>query len=171
MRLTKYHKEAFVRAVMADVPKIDYQELARERVQKYALYILHDDVAALCAKDEKLKAKVTQYTYLPGVLQSVYATSTESDVYWLKTYHETVWDELRVMSDAYEAQRTARSELECSVQNAIAGCTTVKNALKMLPEFAEYLPVDVERTDNLPMISTIVASLTLAGWPKDAVAV
>ena len=67
-----------------------------------------------------------------------------------------------------ERQRQHRESLKEKISGVIAGCTTVKTAKARLPEFAKYLPEEVEKTQNLPAIANLVADLTKLGWPKDA---
>lgn len=165
MKLTKSDKEAFVRAVMDDVPKEDFQEQAHKLVTDYHF-------KKLPAKVRKVIAEIgadwvrTWYVSLPCGLGSTHCTTFDGQPHY---------DALEVpgvaeLAEKEKAQSRTRRELKAKVEAMIAGCSTLKQAKERLPEFEKYLPQDRDGTGvgNLPAIANVVADLVTAGWPKDA---
>ena len=159
MRLTISDKQAFVRAVLDDVPSIDYSaefrvfalDASAKKLPK-AIKAIHDD--------PKLRGwlQCDKWANMPGSCCRVYDTDFEDDKYRSK---------VEELSASNKAQNAQRSELHNKLTAAIASCTTLKQAQALLPEFAKYLPEDRESvTKCLPAVANLVADLSRAGWPK-----
>jgi hypothetical protein len=166
-RLTTYSRNAFIQAVMDDVPLVDYSEQAREKVQKFALSKLPAGVAAA------LKAfpdwfDVKAYISLPGVLANCYVVHRNRDeLDKLLKADKKLWPELEAMAKAASAQAATRQALREKVKALAYSCTTVSALQTKAPEFAKYIsgasaPVD----RSVPVVQNIVADLVAAGWPK-----
>lgn len=164
MRLTKHDKDAFVRAVLDDVPYVDYSEQARKLVMKHLISLLPGIVQQ--AYKENPEWIKTARVNLPNYLQDFYGPTFEyvSYVYFPGELKE----QLAELSDAAKEQSNTRKTLEDTVTGLINSATTLKAALKNFPEFAKYLPADRDAagTANLPA-ANVIADLTNAGWPKD----
>lgn len=161
MKLTKSDREAFVAAVMNDVPKIDYDE----RAQKLATELLLESYPAAIQKvyaDKELRTYLqNSYIGMPDCLSSFYGPSTESKSFYTD-------ERLKAIAEEAQAQSQARRTLRESLTGIIGACSTLKQAQERLPEFEKYLPTDRGGSGltNLPAISNVVAELTKAGWPK-----
>jgi hypothetical protein len=161
MKLTKTDREAFVRAVMNDVPMVDYNEKARALAMEHLVASLPSAVRALW-NDNALRGYVKvirHYTQYP--LDNI--TGPEGD------FSIAVTAQLDSLATAMSDQNDERRELQERLAGVIAGCSTLAKATKVLPEFVKYLPADRDGTGvtNLPAISGVVADLTKAGWPKE----
>ena len=174
MRLTKYHKEAFVMAVMADVPKHDFAD-------DYAKLIKAD---MLENATPKIRAILTDSDVSHLVLtgrDSVRAESIKIDnrayCYWeLQLGSPVVYNgyeksksvkaaESRLAHRAAE-QMLTRKKLKASVEGIIGSCYTLKSAHERLPEFTKYLPEAEVKGSLLPAIANLAAELVKAGWPQ-----
>lgn len=158
MKLTSALRVAFVRAAMADVPKIDYTEKARNLINKL------NKEYQIKAKIDKVDIMRLTNTYLNVVNQSFYVRGLTDIEYADVKAHP----EVKTLNDLHEAQRKAHHELERKLAGAIAGCSTRKQAAEALPEFEKYLPEDaVAAMRSLPAIANVVTDFVKAGWPKN----
>jgi hypothetical protein len=165
-RLTKYQRDAFVEAVMQDVPTIDYEKQAHDLVKNAALAALPPQVRAIAANKELshyLETTNHWFGYHQGDFSSVTVFQGRCTNY--------MTDEVRKQLDAIvelaKAQNERLSETRAKVRAAIGGCSTDRIARERLPEFAKYLPEPEEKTPYLPAVANIVADLVSLGWPKD----
>jgi hypothetical protein len=168
-RLTTYARNAFISAVMDDVPHVDYNEQAREKVQKFALSKLPVGVAtALKAYPDWFQVQVQVYATLPGVLANcMVAHKDRNEFDKLLKADKKLWAELEGMAKAAGAQSDVRNALRQKVKGLAYSCTTVKALAERAPEFAKYIsgaPTPEDRT--VPVVQNIVADLVAAGWPK-----
>lgn len=184
MKLTKKHREDFVDAVMADVPKENYATQIEDVIRKLWRAILKreklENVDA-----ERLNKEAVHVCY------SIHDTTKEAVVEIPKG--ERRWDytsrficslrlhglteeeakELPASAEVAElvgkvvVQYNQRAALRQKITAVIASCTTLKQAKEALPEFEKYLPAEPGKMDrSLPVVGNLVAELTKAGWPK-----
>lgn len=164
MRLTNMDRDAFITAVMDDVPKIDYQtqaeKIAREGLDKS----LPEDLLAVVKKYPQHFD--TSTVRLPSPLNNIAVRGPYN--YSSLEKLPKVEAELDKLAAKYQLQKEARRDLRTKIHGAIYGCTTLKAAQERLPEFVKYLPKDRDGTltPNLPAVVNLVADLTKAGWPK-----
>jgi hypothetical protein len=160
MRLTTAHRDAFVRAVMDDVPSIDYQTRAEEIVRALAVNNLPPPIQAIWKERLDLRVHIAQSTYvnLPYPLHGRYMPADPGEL-------PAEVDECATL---LTQQKVFRNDLRQKLSTMIAACSTLASAHKNLPEFAKYLPAEVVPTKNLPAVANVVAELSKAGWPKDA---
>jgi len=159
MKLTNSDRDAFVSAVMSDVPLVDHSEQARKIV-----------LAAAAAKLPKELKPIWADTNLRGFI----GTSEHFSMpYPLGTARVppvtfTPPKELEGLAEAAKAQSSTRDALRRKVRAVISGCSTLKQATERLPEFVKYLPWDRNgsSTVDLPAIANVVTDLLAAGWPK-----
>lgn len=165
MRLTKSDKEAFVRAVMDDVPEVDYQEQVRSKIMAWALSIMPDKVRAVY--NEYPQYFETNLVNTPRGCWGVNVPIAEY-VGDLGKRAPELWAELVDLGTLCTEQCQARRTLESKVRGLIETCSTLKKAHELLPEFTKYLPADRDQkvVANLPVANT-VTELMLAGWPKN----
>jgi hypothetical protein len=162
MRLTKSDKEAFVRAVMADVPMIDYDDQAGRLLQEAAVKDMPATVFTVYVDTRTRHYLHTERVWTPGCLQTAHI------------YHGRGWkpsEELKAkldeLSELKRQQAQAQLEIQSKIQGVINSCTTLKRAQELLPEFAKYLPAEREtQAQHAPAITGLVVDLTKLGWPK-----
>lgn len=166
MKLTNSDRDAFIKAVMDDVPTIDYDEVCREKVQKWALARAPETIKAAYAEAPNYLSY--KYYCVPGSLCGAYGIG-DSDCYEISKIDPGFNNELRELASLKDAQIQKNRELEGQLRGVIFSCTTLKKAKELLPEFEKYLPADRDSVVDraMPVISNLVASLTEAGWPKD----
>lgn len=167
MRLTNSSRNAFVAAVMDDVPFIDYNEQARVKVQKFALTKLPAGVAAA------LKAfpdwfDVKAHIILPGTLSNCYVAARErSEFDKVLRADKKLWAELEALEKANKDQAATRQALRDKVKGLAHCCATVNALQTRAPEFAKYVSGASSPPDrSVPVVQNIVADLVAAGWPK-----
>lgn len=172
MKLTKYTRQAFVRAAMDDVPEVDYNQRARDIALAAAEKLIPAEIKLLIAKSATALWVHKHWLTLPGSFSNILvATPSDSGSYWLKEKAPKVWAELCVLAKSDEKQREQRKELRLKLTACAESVTTRKALADLLPEFEKYLPVDErEAIRTLPAVANVVAEFTKAGWPKHGVA-
>lgn len=166
MRLINADREAFIQAVLDDVPQIDYDEVARSKINAWAVSRMPEALAK--AYKEYPGFFKNGYYYTPGSLNGCYAVGEDSR-YDIEDRDPVLWKELEELANQKTEQSNKLRDLRVQLRGVIFSCTTLKKAEELLPEFKKYLPADRDgQTDRkMPVISNLVATLTEAGWPKD----
>lgn len=171
MRLNNSDRDAFVRAVLQDVPSENYPE----RAQALALAAMKN-AAPQCVKDVEVLngyelARSSVHLGAVGYVYSPYA-APYSDQARFRAAFPDVWTQIDAMNTAYAAQKTARYDLQRELRSAIYGCSTLKQAKERFPDLIKYLPTDrsPKATAQVPAISNIMPSLRAAGWPLNTAA-
>jgi hypothetical protein len=166
MRLTKYDKEAFVKAVMNDVPSVDYDEQVRSKMKAWGLESLPEDLRPLAKKYPDYFEK--PYVYTPANCPNVSTICRPDWVYYgFKDQEPEKYAELTAIDVEAKAQYETREAMRRKVTGLINVCSTLKTAKARLPEFEKYLPAEHGGTGvvNLP-VANVLAELMNAGWPK-----
>ena len=166
MKLNNYDRDSFVRAVMNDVPQIDYcakaealVKAAHEKWLPAAVKPLYED------KELRHRFLKTNYINFSQHLSSITLYAADGfEIGSVKGLREKI-SELAAKASEQSAKRRS---LHSQVKSAIYGCNTLKQATDLMPEFAKYLPQDRDGkvTRNVPAIGNLVTDLTAAGWPK-----
>lgn len=163
MRLTNAMRDAFIRQVMNDVPRVDYDE----QIQKIALSAI---VAAMPTNVREAFNNNpdwinTEHIDLPGAGWRRRPCPTHSR----PSIAEADADAMRKLRVLDEAQDKLREELEAKLRAAAYACTTNAKLLELLPEFEKYIPKDgAASSRSLPVVQNMVADFIKAGWPKQA---
>ncbi len=165
MKLTKTIREAFVRSVMNDVPKIDYNEQALAVVTKAFFDAAPPEIQAIITTNGVAKNWLnTSYYSCPRGLSSVTVFRSQLRIEKLDPSFQRKLDEL---ASAAAAQETARYELSQKLSAAALSVTTRKALVTLLPEFEKYLPADEQAAcRTLPAVANVMADFVKAGWPK-----
>ena len=168
MKLTNYLRNAFVSAVMQDVPTKDFDEeidkvlveaVAKELPEKLRAAWL--DPLLRCYFDTRsLYVHDTFYARVPSPLY----TYSSDDGPTHPSYR--IKDALRPLAEQRAEARRARRELEDKLHAVVAGCNTRKQLAEALPEFEKYALQEPAKLAGLPAVSGVVADLVAAGWPK-----
>jgi len=153
-RLTNTIRDAFIKAVMADVPSVDYQAIVNDRVNaaQAARFPLGADAFYQLAK--------------AGWLRS---TSGFVATGWVKYFGPDL-SPLPDTSDldaSMRQQSAARDDVRRQVRALAYSHTTLEKLREAAPELAKYLPVPsstkVDRT--VPVVQVdVVGVLRAAGW-------
>jgi hypothetical protein len=184
MKLNATHRSAFVRAVMSDVPRQDFNEELRSLIETDNLEQLPKQMKPIYL-DKALQpylmngsaTSARNNVYLPcktdkwGNQRQVFLDSIcVTRFYQISAPAQKKIDALYAK---YVEQERARSALEAKIDAVITGCGTLKLALERLPEFKKYLPAEEVKGTMLPAIAGLAADLVAMGWPdggKKAVA-
>jgi hypothetical protein len=155
-RITKYDRQAIVRAIMADVPTPDKKQ-RRQELQ-----------AAIVKSMSPTVRKV--YTAYPTALRTYHIGDL--------TYDGCDWDSRNVivgdvsnttvdeLAQKYKDEDRAVSDARYALKGAIEACSTYKQLMTRLPEFEKYYPKPDAPAANLPALANVVADLSKLGWPK-----
>lgn len=160
MRLTKSDRDAFVSAVMDDVPSVDYRGQAHALVREDAVNQLPKKVKEVYEDDSLKKYLDRVSVYLNDQFHSAYVVGPEYKM------SSAVAAKIKELAEKHKEQDKRRRVLKDSLKSAILACNTLKQAKERMPEFEKYLPADRDSTgtSNLPAISNLVTDLMLAGW-------
>ncbi len=166
MKLTNYMRDAFVRAVMDDVPEVDYKQQIRDTALKAAVEAMPAKLRAVWG-DSALRDSVnTRHT---RITDCVYETMPQ--YCGIEEALKAQADVLEALHAKHHAQETQRYELRTKVKAVAYSVKTRKQLAEMLPEFEKYLPADeAAAIRTLPVVANVVAELVAAGWPKEQMA-
>jgi hypothetical protein len=168
MRLTNFLRDAFVRAAMADVPRIDYQQQAHD----YAHSVIKAKFKQAFPDLDYVKAAASgwfkdTYISLPYHINNIYSpVSCGSD---MLSSDPVVWKKLEEFGTLRQEEESKIDALQAKLHSVATSCTTRKQLLEALPEFEEYLPAEeAKAAKNLPAVANVLSDFVKAGWPKDA---
>lgn len=166
MRLINADKQAFVAAVMDDVPSVDYDEQVRAMLKEWGFSALPYPLQAVAKEFSEYFEH--RYIQTPAGCPGAYVICPphHGGCQFERAAPE-VWAKLVDLGKKNIEQNKTRSELNRKVTALINSCTTLKQAQERLPKFIKYLPADRDgsSTANLPVTNTL-ADLQKAGWPK-----
>lgn len=171
MRLTTSMRDAFVRAVLDDVPRVDYNEQFKTVAIAHCLSRLPKEIV-------KIYNNSTLRGYLKFETVSIREEWYESEVsaalpmydnYHLVKSELAALPEVQALTKAKQAQHDRIYKLRQDLKAAILSVSTVKQANELLPEFTKYLPQPEDKPSKFApaVIANLAADLTAAGWPKD----
>jgi UDP-N-acetylmuramyl tripeptide synthase len=153
MKLTKYDRQAIVRAIMQDVPKPD--KIKRKDAIQAAI------IKAMSPEVRKV------YNKTPLALRTQYFGSFINDYGHRELIVGDVSDDtIKEITKPFKDEEDARISAEYNLNNAVNACTTLKMLETRLPEFKKYFPTVEAPTKNLPALANVVAGLSKLGWPK-----
>jgi 5'-deoxynucleotidase YfbR-like HD superfamily hydrolase len=155
MKLTKYQKQGIARAIINDIPRVDYNK-RREELQDAVVKIMTAPIAKL-------------YKTNPDALRRGYL-----DAGLVAERHDNSWivigdvpeKQVKTLAEKYRDENDARYAAKRQLERAIDGCNTLKQLMTTLPEFEKYYPTEAQPTKNLPALANVVADLSRLGWPK-----
>lgn len=161
MRLTQYQRDAFLRAVMDDVPAVDHGEQIRVLVQDAALAAMPPKVRAI-HRDKALRGYLcTSNINVGGTYYAVHAPRDFA-------VPADVRAKLDVLVREKNVQQEQRRDLHNKLRAVVGSCTTRKQLVEALPEFEKYAPTDASTgvLRSAPVIANVVSDFVAAGWPK-----
>ncbi len=160
MRLTNTLRDAFIRAVMQNVPRVDYDAQVTKLVQA-------DIRAQLPAKVREIADDPDLRHYLN--CETIYTTSAFSNVTVYGNGSARLTDaakaEMNALTLKYRAQSSTRDSLKSRLRACAYGVSTRKALAEMLPEFERYLPADEPAAmRSLPVVANVINEFKAAGW-------
>ena len=164
MRLIKSQKEAFVRAVIQDIPVIDFNQQCREIMEKSLKKIIPKHVQDFAAKNPGW-IELGYYSTPSSFSNFAFIMPRSHHTYIVRDKDAEAWQKLVELGNLEQEQKQKIKQVERQLQGAIYSCTTLKQALEQLPEFKKYLPSEEEPSKNLP-VANIVSELNALGFPK-----
>ena len=166
MRLSTSMRQAFVRAVMDDVPFVDYDEQLRQLAQKTVdgyrpaalvrALALDPSIQDWLNRDYQFISKYSQSFCLVGAKQSLDRLNADKDF----------TQAAQNLRKQQQAQLEQRSELETKLKASAQACQTRAQLAKTLPEFEKYLPIEAGNSKCLPALANLMSDFMAAGWPK-----
>ena len=155
MKLTKYQKQGIARAIIQDLPPVDYKK-RRAEMQAAIVKLMSAPVAKLYKTNPDA---LRQYTMDTRIVGDCYADS------WV-VVGDVPFKKVPELAEKYTAENSARYAAKQQLEAAIDGCNTLKQLMATLPEFEKYYPTEAQPTKNLPALANVVADLSRLGWPK-----
>lgn len=156
--VTKWDKQAIVRAIMADVPKIDKKK-RREELQAAIVKLMSPEARKL-------------FKTVPSALRTYHVGDTTYDGCSWSTREiiagDVSNDKIDELCEKYKAEDKNIRDVECKIKGIVETCRTIKQLNDRLPEFKKYFPTVEKPVANLPAIANVVADLAKLGWPKGA---
>ena len=165
MKLTNTIRAAFVRAVMNDVPSVDYQPQADKLVNDMLDADFQKVAPGLSREALEASGWLSQhYVDTPGTLSNVRAVAPG---HRCAKHNADVWAKLTEISVKKANQDLSRAQLQSKLTGCANSVTTRKALASLLPEFEKYLPADdAAASRTLPVVQNVVADFVKAGWPK-----
>lgn len=170
MRLTNNLRDAFVRAVMLDVPKVDYDEKIRAAAPAVIKKYTPQKLRPLVDNPELDSWLRKGYVHLGGV--SVQCITPE-DKWGSDSPYRAFVDAIAAdptiapLIAANKAQTAKANELRSKLKQVAYSVNTRKALVAALPEFERYLPAEEGAAlRTLPAIANVVSDFVQAGWPK-----
>lgn len=165
MKLTNYIRDAFITAVMQDVPKsCDHSE----EIRKIAQADLIDQLPQIVQKAWKDKVAIEYIKRTVETFGRVQVVHPCVNDYGRSSMKLTKEAQIKVdqLASEMQADRIIRDDLTKKLKGAAYACTTTKQLRELLPEFERYLPAEEEKTlRTLPAVANIMADFAKAGWP------
>jgi len=164
MRLTNTIRDAFIAAVMQNVPSTDYKAEVDRLIRADVLAQLPPKVRAV-AEDKDIRHHLNQcFIHPPGGFGSVAVLAAEDTVITPTT--RTI---LNLLWEKEIAQREQRQKLEQRLRACAYGVSTRKALAEMLPEFERFLPEDTPAANrSLPVVTGVVQEFIAAGFKVPA---
>lgn len=158
MNLDRNMKQAIVKAIMAEVPRIDYEGQIRDMLLTNRLPKLTPELRAIW-NDPPLR----------GYLKEGWCEVTHTlQPFWDVPVSQIIQAEIEVLAARSEEQSTARYQMERKLTNMFSKVRTSQQFERQFPEFTAYLPTKEASTTSFPLVANIIAELTQLGWPQGA---
>ena len=167
MRLTNSLRDAFIRAAMHDVPKINYEEQAQKMAQDYVRAQFKKDFPNLdYDKAGEMGWFESSSLSMPFHITNIYMKVTTG--YGMLKADEKLWAKLEALSVKAQDQTKQHKVLESRLHGVAYACTTRKQLEEALPEFTAYLPEEeAKAARDLPVVANVLSDFVKAGWPKN----
>lgn len=171
-RLVNEQRNAIRRAILADVPKVDYDEKIRSRALKLAVCELPAAAKRIWDDPEArglLKIESCYFGYDNNRRQYAASASLPGFV----SQHEAILEDEEIVGfvAASNTQADLRAKLNSELQNNLATVNTHEAFAERWPELVKYLPDGSEaKVANLPATTQLLDDLKAAGLELDTAA-
>ena len=166
MRLSTSMRLAFVRAVMDDVPFVDYDEQLRQLAQKTVDGYRPAALVRALALDPNIQDWLNRdYQYIHKYQQSFCLVGSKQSLGRLNADTDFT-QAAQNLRKQQQAQLEQRSALETKLKASAQACQTRAQLAKALPEFEKYLPIEAGNSKCLPALANLMSDFMAAGWPK-----
>lgn len=176
MKLNQTHKQAIVRAVIADIPRAKMTEL-----EAFVSKCIDQDIEMSCPKtiaeawkDKDCRRYLAVTSTNVGYLRTVkrgyldgFPTVSHLAYY---SFSEWFYQTIRPKVEELIGEAEAVQEAEEKLKAALVGIKTRKQFVETFPELAKYAPEEATVGTLLPALTNVVADLSKLGWPKEATA-
>lgn len=159
-RLTKALRSAIVDRILNDLPQVDYDSQAQVLVQDDAFESMPDTIKMIYRNPDLRHWLQRSWTSTSWGLSGCYVYSTTE-------YRKSaaVKEKLDALSKLAEEQSNVRRTLRNKLTVMLDSCSTIKRAIALMPELANYFPKANEVViDSLPATIKIADELVKAGW-------
>lgn len=166
MNLSKSVKEAIIKHIMQDVPRVNYRQQAEAKFRAVILEAMPAPVREFAQSEHgsRLEAYYTRISR-PGSHPSLSVA-----VRGYKEHHDHIApekiSEVVALLELAEKQDDDREALNDQLERSFAAIRTRKQAVTAFPEFERYMPEEPQKLANLPIQTGVITSLMQAGWPQ-----
>jgi hypothetical protein len=151
-------RDAFINAVLLDVPKIDY-------ASKIAKTILDDAIKQFPPSVAKAYKEFPEYFENKGIYQEGYGRIYGP--FGNKKLTEEGAAEVTRLNALNTEQYKLHANLSDKLHSVAYAASTRKALVEVLPEFVKYMPeVEAPLSRQVPVLANLVADFVQAGWPK-----
>ena len=161
MRLTKTFKNAFITAVMDDIPMQDKDKLSKELQEILAAHMPHEVHSVYCLCPEWLDEQ-TVFCYDGGGWRN----NITLRYFWPEYNENTLPQEARDFIIAVKESHQKRTQFHNDLKNTVSGISTLKRLQDVFPELIRYMPTEETKTKGLPVCANLMADAVKLGWPK-----
>lgn len=163
MRITANDKQVFVRAIMQDVPKVDYDRMIDD-ISRRACIAMMPPALRDIASDPQVSCHLMHGSAYIGHNKYAAVVGNSRDIKFGKKELE----KMQALAVELSEQNAARKDLRGKLESAIAGVNTRKQLQDLFPEFEKYLPAEAKKEKQLPAVAGVIEDIKRAGWPKGA---
>lgn len=165
-RLTKNSRTAFIRAVVDDIPTVDYDEKMRIALQKFAVSVMPAKLRALYKEFANHFEHSTAWTNAGFSNVTVVSPSREAFEQAIER-DEAITLTIRQLSADRLEQEERIDGLRDKVHALAFSVNTVEALLEAAPDMAKYISSRGDVLDRtVPVVTNLVQELHSAGWPK-----
>lgn len=172
MRFTNLIRSAILQNILNDIPDTDHQARFEAAVHADILKQLPAPVAKVYA-DKSLRPYLLSghkgYSGARRDAEGNYVGSVFASIPTPLDYEpsQELLAELAPLDAAKRAHDAQVDRTRIAIEGILKSCSTSKQFLERLPEFAKYLPPETAKSSNLPALANLTADLVKLGWPKD----
>lgn len=189
MRLTNSIRDAFIRSVMDDLPKVkDYKPELERLIMEDAVVQLPQEVKEVWNKPGlkdfinrihinpisvfKFTKDLGSLRYSINSVAIPCKNNSSPHSYNTLSYNPSFDCRKRVkeLLEEWVTENEKRDSAQKKLRAIAYGATTRKALVQALPEFEKYLPPEVSAAidRSVPVISNVVSEFKELGWPKDS---
>jgi hypothetical protein len=159
MRLTNYHRDAFVASVLADTAAVNVKPLEDE----FKKVAIEATLALAPPEVRKLWANNATRGWVATVYFSCHGVHAYVPGNHCPRLPADADERLAQIGAKIVVRRTLREDLTTKLRGVLATCGTRKALVAALPEFEKYLPEEERKVSNLPVLTNVMSDFVKAG--------